>query len=191
MGSSDLYKIYTSRENYFVRLNRAGTQSQANIDAEIDFLKFCNFNGVLISTPICDIEGVIVQQTQTPEGAQPATIFPEIAGNSISKQLPKQLKNFGRQVAFFARLWIDCSTFWIWKVGPATSIPDATDMDEKRVLRTIYRLEQFLYEHVVLGSECSKTQSLGQNSLQNGWSVEHLHQFRSLNWIQSHSRERY
>ena len=91
MGSSDLYKIYTSRENYFVRLTRAGTRSQTNIDAEIAFLKFFNFNGVLVSTPISDIEGVIVQQTQTPEGARPATIFPEIAGNSISKQLPKQL----------------------------------------------------------------------------------------------------
>ena len=53
IGGSDLYKIYTSRENYFVRLTRAGMQSLANIDAEIDFLKICNFNGVLVSTPIC------------------------------------------------------------------------------------------------------------------------------------------
>lgn len=100
-GSSDLYKIYTSRENYFVRLTRAGTRSEANIDAEIDFLKFCNFNGVLVSNPICDVEGIIVQQIQTPEGARPATIFPEVAGNSISKPLPKQLENFGRQLAIF------------------------------------------------------------------------------------------
>ena len=76
-------------------------QSQANIDAEIDFLKICNFNGVLVSTPICYVEGVIAQQIQTPEGARPATIFPEIAGNSISKQLPTQLENFGRQLAIF------------------------------------------------------------------------------------------
>ena len=62
MSSSDLYRLYTSRENYFVRLTHAGTRSQANTDAEIDFLKFCNFNGALVSTPICDIEGVIVQQ---------------------------------------------------------------------------------------------------------------------------------
>ncbi len=98
-GSSDLYKIYTSKCSFFARLSRAETRSEAHIRAEIDFLKYCDHNGVSVSNPICDREGVVAVPIPCPEGERPLVVFHESVGNSISNPNPDQLNELGKYLA--------------------------------------------------------------------------------------------
>ncbi len=98
-GSSDLYKVYTPKRNYFARLTGANNRGEEQIRSEIDFIKFLNHNGLNVSYPICDTEGVSISRVHYPEGDRFHTLFSDSPSQSTSKPSPDQLRSIGQYIA--------------------------------------------------------------------------------------------
>ena len=102
-GSSDLYKIYTKNRNYFARITTANSRPKAHIDSEIQFLEYCDKNGVPVSKPVSDREGKMTLSLKYPEGDRYLNLFEEVSGTHVASPNSWQLKSIGHLLGSFHR----------------------------------------------------------------------------------------
>ena len=97
---SDTYVITQDRPVFILKVYRSSHRSRAQIQSEVDMLKYLKENGAKVAYPIADVNGEFLQKFETGEGVRYGVLF-SYAKGKVSKDLTNnQLQVLGREMAF-------------------------------------------------------------------------------------------
>ena len=77
---NDTYQVETTDGNYYLRVYRHGWRTQEEITAEVELLRFLDWQNVSVATAIPDMEGRFIQRVRAVEGERWIVLFGEAKG---------------------------------------------------------------------------------------------------------------
>jgi Ser/Thr protein kinase RdoA (MazF antagonist) len=79
-GMSDTYRVEQRGKSAYLKVYRHGWRSRAEIQGEVELLRFLRKRNISVSNPIRNNAGAFVEQIDAPEGRRYAVLFSEIKG---------------------------------------------------------------------------------------------------------------
>ncbi len=99
-GMNDNYLIKDSSSKYIFKVYRYNWRNLEDIESEVELLQSLKSDGISVSFPIPDKEGVFIQKIYAPEGLRYAVMFSYAVGNPpLAGMTPFQSNIAGRELA--------------------------------------------------------------------------------------------
>lgn len=99
-GLNDTYLVKAEARRYILRVYRYGWRSKAEIDFELDLLRFLHECQAPIAYPIATISGDLTKAIAFPEGTRYTALFSYAPGKAVDKKLNReQSRRLGATVA--------------------------------------------------------------------------------------------
>lgn len=97
-GMSDTYRVEQKGRIAYLKIYRHGWRTRAEIQGEVDLLRFLRQRGISVSNPIRSSAGTFIEKIDAPEGHRYAVLFSEAKGTEPAINL-ENIRGYGRLVA--------------------------------------------------------------------------------------------
>lgn len=97
-GMNDIYRIKTTKENYYLRISQTGIHKKVDYEEEIAILLDLSNADISVVRPIKAKEGSFLWEINAPEGIRYGVLFSEVK-NIPAKDRITSLRNLGRNIA--------------------------------------------------------------------------------------------
>jgi Ser/Thr protein kinase RdoA (MazF antagonist) len=99
-GLNDNYLIKAAAGKFILRVYRHNWRDMRDIESEVELIRYLKANGLSVSYPLEDQEGVTIQQISAPEGLRYAVLFTYARGESPLTELTiTQSRRIGGELA--------------------------------------------------------------------------------------------
>lgn len=85
-GMNDVYKVYTGKANYYLRISLAGAHRLADIEDEVAVIRHLAGDGLKVAVPVAGRDGTDIWALRAPEGTRYAVLFTEAENNPSQNQ---------------------------------------------------------------------------------------------------------
>ncbi|QHT65561.1 phosphotransferase [Rhodocytophaga rosea] len=148
-GMHDTYLVQDTSVTYVLRIYRAGWKTFEQVEAELQVLLFLHAQGLSVSFPIADKQGIFIHRIISPEGERLAVLFSYAAGEKLSSLSPREASLFGSYMAQMHQITQGEHVSHLQRNYSVTSILDGTRQAIQTILPTyldVYRKLEQIFE---------------------------------------------
>jgi Ser/Thr protein kinase RdoA (MazF antagonist) len=157
-GTNDTYRIEKDGKRAFLKLYRRGWRSRAEIQGEVDLLRFLRRKHASVSSPISTTTGAFIDQIDTPEGRRYAVLFSEAKGTE-PKFSQESSRKFGHLVASIHKAADSCPFRFEGRIWTLTILFANRSNACARTLLTGLEISRFLTRNLRGVGRCSRLAS--------------------------------